>query len=214
MIWPFGDIKPLSADVISVDFPWDFKTYSEKGISKSAKAQYDTMSLSEILEFAPKIGMLAGKDCLCLCWCCEWMQPSDRQAVLEAMGFTYKSTMIWLKETKNGKSRLGTGYRVRSMHEPVYIGTIGNPKHKAFPSTFRGVAREHSRKPEEFYQLVERCTPNAMLRLDLFSRQTRPHWKNWGKEKDLFDTPLTEPIRRAVQPKFQPPPEPMPLFPE
>lgn len=211
MTWPFGDLRPLSADVMAIDWPWDFSLYSEAGSDKSASAQYDTMSLPEIMEFAPKIGMLAAKDCLGLMWGCEWMLPSDRQAVLEAMGFTYKSTMIWRKTTKNGKVRTGTGYRVRTMHEPVYIGTIGNPIHKAFPSVFDGLAREHSRKPEEFYHLVEKCTPNAMLRLDVFSRQSRPNWRNWGREKNLFDTDQTVTIKRG-----RPAPaaiiEPMPLF--
>lgn len=213
MTWPFGDIRPLSADVIAVDFPWDFSLYSEAGNEKSASAQYDTMSLNEILEFAPQIGMLAGRDCLCLMWCCEWMLPADRQRVLEAMGFDYRSTMMWRKTTKNDKVRYGTGYRVRSMHEPIYIGVIGNPVHRAFPSIFDGLAREHSRKPESFYSLVESCTPNAMTRLDMFSRQSRPRWQNWGFEKSLFDSKDSKPKKRE---RLAPAPvlEPMTLFPD
>jgi N6-adenosine-specific RNA methylase IME4 len=209
--WPFGDLNPLSADVIAVDWPWDIALYSEVGNKKSASAQYDTMPLSEILEFAPLIGQLASKDCLGLMWGCEWMAPRDRQDVLEAMGFTYKSTLNWRKTTKNGKVRMGPGYRVRTMHEPIYLGTIGNPEHKAFPSIFDGLAREHSRKPESFYHLVEKHTPSAMLRLDIFSRQSRPNWVNWGREKNLFDVGQPASLMRNVS---APAPivEPMPLF--
>lgn len=213
MNWPFGNIRPLSADVISVDFPWAIELYSEEGNEKSASAQYDVMTLAEIMDFAPQISMLASRDCLCLMWGCEWMAPKDRQAVLEAMGFTYKSTVIWRKTTKNKKVRWGPGYRVRTMHEPIYIGTTGNPTHKAFPSIFDGLAREHSRKPEEFYSLVEAHTPKAMCRLDLFSRQSRPNWTNWGREKTLFDAEAPASLRRersatATQA------EPLSLFPE
>lgn len=211
MNWPFGGLRPFSADVISTDFPWSFELYSEEGNSKSASAQYDVMSLPDIIELAKQIGILASRDCLGLMWGCEWMTPNDRQIVLEAMGFTYKSTMIWRKTTKNGKVRMGPGYRVRTMHEPVYIGTIGNPIHKAFPSVFDGIAREHSRKPEEYYSLVEKCTPHAMLRLDMFSRQSRLNWTNWGREKNLFDT--DEPVKTK---RDRPAPvskiEPMTLF--
>lgn len=213
MTWPFGDIRPLSADVIAIDWPWDIELYSEAGNLKSASAQYDTMSLEEILDFAPKVGMLAAKDCLCLMWGCEWMRPSDRERVLETMGFSYKSSLHWRKTTKNGKVRMGPGYRVRTMHEPIYIGTIGNPSHKAFPSIFDGVAREHSRKPESFYSMVEKHTPGAILRLDLFSRQTRANWLNWGREANLFDAGDPGSLMRE-----RPAPavelEEMPLFPE
>lgn len=213
MNWPFGDLLPLSADVIAVDWPWDITLYSEAGNKKSASAQYDTMPLSEILEFAPLIGQLASRDCLCLMWGCEWMAPRDRQDVLEAMGFTYKSTLNWRKTTKNGKVRWGPGYRVRTQHEPIYLGTIGNPQHKAFPSLFDGIAREHSRKPEEFYSLVEKCTPKAMLRVDIFSRQSRPHWKNWGREKNLFDAGDPVSLMRE-RPAPETIIEPMSLFPD
>lgn len=213
MDWPFGDLRPLSADVIVTDFPWDFSLYSEEGNQKSASAQYDVMSLASILELAALIGQLASKDSLGLMWGCEWMAPRDRQAVLEAMGFTYKSSIMWRKITRNGKMRWGTGYRVRSCHEPIYLGTIGNPEHKAFPSVFDGVAREHSRKPNEFYSLVEECTPKAMLRLDMFSRESRPNWQNWGREKNLFDTEEPVTIKRD-RPAPAPIIEPMTLFAE
>jgi N6-adenosine-specific RNA methylase IME4 len=211
MNWPFGDLLPFSADVIAIDNPWDFHLYSEAGDEKSAAAQYDTMSIEAIK--ALPVGHLARGDCLLLMWGCEWMPLSARESVMTAWGFTYKSTMVWRKTTRKGKVRMGTGYRVRGMHEPVHIGTIGNPRHKPFPSVFDGIARQHSRKPEEFYRMVEKHTPHA-FRLDLFSRATRNGWKNWGRESTLFDDGAEpESMKRDRPAPERPAPEPMTLFP-
>jgi hypothetical protein len=94
--------------------------------------------------------------------------------------------MIWRKLTANSKPRMGTGYRVRTLHEPILVATIGNPKHKPLPSLFDGVAREHSRKPDEFHNMVLRHTLAPMCRADLFSRETRPA-EGWGLEHGKFD---------------------------
>jgi N6-adenosine-specific RNA methylase IME4 len=105
---------------------------------------------------------------------------------MSAWGFTYKSQMVWRKTTQAGKVRMGTGYWARSMHEPVLIGSIGKPpKFSAFPSLFDGIAREHSRKPEEFYGLVQKHT-SGLRRADVFSRQNREGWDSFGDETGKF----------------------------
>ena len=104
---------------------------------------------------------------------------------MTAWGFTYKSAFVWRKLTSGGKPRLGTGYRVRTMHEPVLLGTIGNPLHKPFPSIFDGLAREHSRKPEEFFALVDSAVAQC-ARAELFARQKREGWDSWGNETERF----------------------------
>jgi N6-adenosine-specific RNA methylase IME4 len=126
-------------DVIVADPPWDFENYSDAGTRKGADPHYDVMSLGNIK--ALRVGELARRDALLLMWATECMRP-QAQDVMQAWDFTYKSAFIWRKLTINGKPRMGTGYRVRSMHEPVLLGTNGNPKHGAFPSIFDGVARE------------------------------------------------------------------------
>jgi N6-adenosine-specific RNA methylase IME4 len=78
-----------------------------------------------------------------------------------------------------------TDNRVRTLHEPILVATLGNLKHKALPSLFDGVAREHSRKPDEFYRLVAEYAPGR--RADLFSRETRPGFEGWGDELGKFD---------------------------
>jgi N6-adenosine-specific RNA methylase IME4 len=107
---------------------------------------------------------------------------------LSAWGAKYLSQIVWRKITKNGKVRVGTGYhRVRSCHELVLLASFGGrQRHAAFPSIFDGLAREHSRKPEEFYRMVVEHTP-GQERCDLFSRETRPGFIGWGKEHGKFD---------------------------
>jgi N6-adenosine-specific RNA methylase IME4 len=107
--------------------------------------------------------------------------------VVRAWGFTPQSEMVWRKLTASGKPRMGTGYRVRTLHEPILVATIGHPTHKPLPSLFDGVAREHSRKPDEFYGIVTGHTPAALRRADLFARETRPGFDGWGNEIGKFD---------------------------
>lgn len=175
---PFSDLRLFGYDVIVADPPWDFRTYSDRGGSKSAKAHYKTMSFADI-ESVP-VGHLARGDCLLLLWTCGWALPHAIETV-KAWGFVFKSEMIWRKVFKSGAPRMGTGYRVRTMHEPIIVATIGNPEHKAFPSVFDGIAREHSRKPREFYDLVAGATPNA-VRCDLFAREVHSGFDGWGAE--------------------------------
>lgn len=168
--------------VIVADPPWSFKLWSQKGNRKSASRHYATMSPEAIAQLP--IGDIASEHCLLLLWATGCMLPQAFR-MLDAWGFTYKSEMVWCKLTKNGKSRYGTGFRVRTMHEPILLATRGNPKHKPFPSIIEGVAREHSRKPDEFYHIVRKLTP-MWRRCDLFAREHHSGFKAWGDEVDKF----------------------------
>jgi N6-adenosine-specific RNA methylase IME4 len=184
--WPFGDLPPLSYDVIVADPPWDFKNYSAAGTAKGADPHYSVMDLAAI-KVLP-VGQLARGDCLLLLWTCGWaIATGQAQAVAKSWGFTPQSEMVWRKLTAAGKPRMGTGYRVRTLHEPILVATIGNPTHKPLPSLFDGTARQHSRKPDEFYELLTKHTPAAVRRADLFSREKRPGFDGWGDEFGKFD---------------------------
>lgn len=183
--WPFGSLKTFGYDVIVADPPWKYDRWSETNQSKGAADQYDTMELRDIA--ALPVGHLARGDCLLLLWTCGCMIP-EALHVMNAWGFKFKSEIVWRKIYKSGKVRMGTGYRVRTMHEPILVGTIGSPAHKAFPSIIDGIAREHSRKPEAFYDVVRASTKNCIdTRADLFSRETRPGFEGWGFEHGKFD---------------------------
>jgi N6-adenosine-specific RNA methylase IME4 len=178
--WPFGRLRPFKYNLIVADPPWRFKTYSDNGLRKSAAAHYPVMRLEEICDLP--VGQLAGGDCLLLLWACGCMLP-EALKVMGRWGFAFKSELVWEKTTARGKTHFGTGYRVRSMHEPVLLGTVGNPIQAcAFPSHFNGLHRGHSFKPDEFYDLIADCCPGLTSRADLFHdpMRERPGWDGWG----------------------------------
>ncbi|MBN7764089.1 DNA methyltransferase [Nitratireductor aquibiodomus] len=181
--WPFGDINPHSFDLIMADPAWTFELRSGKGEGKSAQAQYRCQSLDEIK--ALPVLDLAAPDALLWLWATNPMLPQALE-VLNAWGFTFKTAGAWGKTTVNGKLAFGTGYIFRSAHEPILIGTRGEPKTtKSVRSLIMGQAREHSRKPEEAYRAAEQLMPCAR-RIELFSRTNRPGWTVWGDEAGKF----------------------------
>ena len=179
-----ADLPLFGFDLVVCDPPWSFALRSAAGESKSAQAQYACMPLDAIK--AMPVGHLVGANSWLFLWATAPMLP-HALAVMEAWGFTYRTRLAWRKLTPAGKPRLGTGYVVRTLHEDILVGAIGSPTYmRALPSLFDGVAREHSRKPDEFFGLVEAFAPGAR-RLDMFSRETRPGWRSWGAEASKFD---------------------------
>ena len=182
--WFFDPLQMFRYDLIVIDPPWDFELRSDKGAEKSQHKHYSTMTDREIKTMP--VGHLAAPDCLLMCWATSPRLPVAIE-IVEAWGFVYKSIRMWRKTTAGGKVRMGTGYRVRTTGEPVIVAAVGNPKQSTVPHTiFDGLAREHSRKPDEFYAECERIMPNA-YRADVFGRQSRPGWDVFGNEATKFD---------------------------
>lgn len=172
------------------DPPWRFETYSEAGNEKGAGGQYKTMSLKEIQDMP--VGHIASRDCLLWLWATHPMLE-HQFSVVRAWGFKPIANGVWRKVTKNQKMRWGKGYRLRSVTEPFILGIMGDvPTPRDIPTCFDGLAREHSRKPEEAYALIDHMIslfPNPFPndnRLDLFSRQERPGWDSHGDEVGKF----------------------------
>ena len=170
-------------DVIEADPPWRFELYSEKGEEKSPQAQYACMSLDDIK--ALPVGHLCGSDSWLFLWTIAPMLDAGFD-VLRAWGYVYVTRLTWAKVTVNGKPRMGPGYVARTLDETVLVAKIGRPKMaKPLPSLFQGVAREHSRKPDEQYPLIEACSPGPYL--EMFARQSfSDKWDTWGQESDKF----------------------------
>jgi N6-adenosine-specific RNA methylase IME4 len=129
------------------------------------------------------VGHLVRQHALLLYWTTGWAVATGRaQAIVRAWGAEPVTEIVWIKTTKNDKVRIGTGYRVRTMHEPILLAKWGNPEHKPFPSSFRGLARRHSEKPTEFYHMVVAHTLGR-VRCDLFSAGIqRPGFEGWGSD--------------------------------
>lgn len=192
--WPFGDLEPGSFSFIMADPPWAYSLFSAKGEGKSAQKHYRCLPLAEIKAF-PVLD-LAMKDCVLWLWATN---PMLRQAfeVLDAWGFTFKTAGSWNKTTVHGKQAFGTGYILRSSNEPFLIATRGKPKTtKSVRSSFDGLVRAHSQKPEMAFEMAERLMPKAS-RLELFSRTNRPGWTPFGDQVGVIDPNQVE-IYRAV----------------
>lgn len=170
--------------LIMADPPWQFHNWSAKGERKNPSAHYDCLPTGDFASWP--IHQLAAPDCLLWLWATNPMLPQALQ-VMDAWGFRFVTAGHWVKRTKNDKLHFGTGYVLRSAGEPFLIGKIGNPKtSRSVRSVIEGKVREHSRKPEEAYEAAEALCPDA-VRLDLFSRQTRPGWDAFGNEAGKFD---------------------------
>lgn len=185
MTWPFDPLRMFNYDAVVIDPPWHFELRSAKGEEKSPQAQYACMTDEDILGL-PVASLIGGAGWVFL-WTSAPKLPLGFQC-FDRWGVRFVSRMSWRKTTKNDKVRWGPGYVVRSMHEDILIGKVSDPAlRKAMPSLFNGLAREHSRKPDEFYALVEGFMPEGSRLADVFSRQSRPGWDVWGDESTKFD---------------------------
>ena len=196
MSWPFGHLKMFGYDLVMIDPPWPFDLWSDAGKEKSAAAQYDCMTREQILELP--VGQLLRAGGVLWLWC-TWPLAAEgfHAECFRRWGVAGKTGGAWAKRTPNGLLRVGTGYLLRSVCEPFFLATIGSDREYygsraynlvetfAHAGALDGLAREHSRKPDEAYELCERLMPNAW-RADVFSRQPRPGWECWGKEAGKF----------------------------
>ena len=108
--------------------------------------------------------------------------------LMACYGFSFKTAGAWGKLSKTGKSKaFGTGYILRSSAEFFLIGTRGNPKSKSKRERnwIEAKVREHSRKPDEMYEMIERLWPKAR-KCELFARGPRAGWEAWGNERTRF----------------------------
>ena len=191
--WPFDPLPMFSFDVVMCDPPWPWETYSEKGQAKSPQAQYATMTMADI-ESLP-VGNLVSDGGIIFLWA-TWPLIDKQAAIMRKWGFEIATGGSWAKRTATGNFRWGTGYVLRSVCEPFLIGSLSKRKARgsSLPNMIEtmqeavidGIAREHSRKPDEAYSLLETLTPGAR-RADIFSRQSREGWASWGNQATKFD---------------------------
>jgi N6-adenosine-specific RNA methylase IME4 len=130
---------------------------------------------------------LTGEPAHCYLWVPNALLP-DGLAVLAAWGFAYKTNLVWHKIRQDGGSDgRGVGFYFRNVTELVLFGVRGTNARTLAPAR-RQVnllatrKREHSRKPDELYDLIEACSPGP--RLELFARGQRTGWTGWGDQAD------------------------------
>jgi N6-adenosine-specific RNA methylase IME4 len=149
-------------------------------------SRYATITLDDIKQQLPVAQVAADVAHLYL-WVPNALLP-DGLAVMEAWGFRYKSNIVWHKVRKDGGSDgRGVGFYFRNVTELVLFGVRGRNARTLAPGRrqvnyLSSRKREHSRKPDELYPLIEACSPGPFL--ELFARGVRPGWTAWGQQAD------------------------------
>lgn len=182
--WPFGHLVPHRYGAILADPPWRFLNRTTAGEKKNPVAHYPCMSIAELAELP--VARLAAPDCALVMWATA---PLLHRAIelLEAWGFTFKSAGAWGKQSSTGERwAFGTGYVFRSAAEFYLVGTIGKPRvlSRSIRNLIVAPVREHSRKPDQMHQDIERLYAGPYA--ELFARQRRPGWDAWGNDIDRF----------------------------
>ena len=169
---------------IYADPPWRFQNRSGKVAPEHKRLnRYETMSLKDIKKL-PVSEIAAEKSHLYL-WVPNALLP-EGLAVMEAWGFQYKSNLIWEKVRKDGQpDGRGVGFYFRNVTEIVLFGIRGEKNRTLDPARsqvnlIRTMKREHSRKPDEMVDLIERCSPGPFL--EMFARGDREGWDMWGNQ--------------------------------
>lgn len=168
---------------ILADPPWQFQNRTGKVAPEHRRLlRYPTMEMKEICEL-PVARLAAARSHLYL-WVPNALLPEGLR-VMEAWGFTYKSNIIWSKVRKDGgPDGRGVGFYFRNVTEVVLFGVRGSMRTLQAGRTQVNMLatrkREHSRKPDEIYDLVESCSPGPYL--ELFARFRRKGWDQWGNE--------------------------------
>lgn len=171
---------PLAAgrfDVIVSDPPWMYEKRAGD-VTQRGQMPYPQMTTEEIC--ALPVAERAERNCILWLWTTNAFLLRDAPRVLDAWGFQEKTIMTWVKD------RIGTGDWLRGKTEHCILAVRGKPIVQLTNESteLRGVVREHSRKPESFYDLVEKLCPGT--KLEMFARDPREGWARWGAESELF----------------------------
>ncbi len=173
---------------ILADPPWQFQNRTGKVAPEHKRlSRYDTMQLEDIM--ALPVEQLAEDTAHLYLWVPNALLP-DGLRVMEAWGFQYKSNLVWHKIRKDGgPDGRGVGFYFRNVTELILFGVRGKNARTLDPgrSQVNFLAtrkREHSRKPDEFYEIVESCSPGPYL--EMFARGARPGWQVWGDQSEEY----------------------------
>jgi N6-adenosine-specific RNA methylase IME4 len=179
---------------ILADPPWRFTNRTGKMAPEHRRLRrYRTMSFAEIAGL-PVVDLAAERSHLYL-WVPNALLTEGLE-VLKAWGFRYKTNLVWYKIRKDGgPDGRGVGFYFRNVTELLLFGVCGTNVRTLQPGR-RQVnllpvhKQEHSRKPIEFYDLIERCSPGPYL--ELFARRRRQGWRQWGDE--LSEGAVNKPV--------------------
>jgi N6-adenosine-specific RNA methylase IME4 len=179
----FGDKKFRT---ILADPPWQFNNRTGKMAPEHKRLfRYNSMTLEEIKELP--VSILTDDKCHLYLWVPNALIKEGLE-VMERWGFEYKTNLIWYKIRKDGgPDGRGVGFYFRNVTEMVLFGIRGENNRTLQPGRTKvniitSRKREHSRKPDELYDIIEQCSSSPHL--ELFARHPRPGWCQWGNEHE------------------------------
>lgn len=169
---------------ILADPPWRFANRTGKMAPEHRRlSRYETLTVEEIA--ALPVAKHAAEPAHCYLWVPNALLPQGL-TVLSAWGFEYKTNLVWHKVRKDGgPDGRGVGFYFRNVTEMILFGVRGKDARTLDPGRrqvnfLASRKREHSRKPDEQYDLIEACSWGPYL--ELFGRGTRPNWTVWGDQ--------------------------------
>jgi N6-adenosine-specific RNA methylase IME4 len=176
-------------NTILADPPWRFRNRTGKIAPEHHRLRrYATLSLEELCNLP--VNRIAHDKSHLYLWVPNALLPQGL-AVMEAWGFRYKGNLVWHKIRKDGGSDgRGVGFYFRNVTELLLFGIKGSGN-RTLASGRRQVnllsARrlEHSRKPDDFYNVIEACSPGPFA--ELFARGSRPGWTTWGDQAGTYE---------------------------
>jgi len=173
------------------DPPWRFQNASGKIAPEYRRLhRYSTMTLAQITELP--VARLAAETAHLYLWVPNALLP-EGIAVMTAWGFDYKSNIVWRKIRKDGgPDGRGVGFYFRNVTELILFGARGRNARTLAPARrqvnlIETRKREHSRKPDEQYRLIEACSPGPYL--EMFGRFSREGWSTWGDQAEQWNKP-------------------------
>lgn len=185
---PDAPIAPLPTidggfQTVLADPPWRFQNRTGKVAPEHRRLdRYSTMSLDDIC--ALPVDAVTAKNAHLYLWVPNALLP-DGIRVMEEWGFKYKSNLVWAKRRKDGgPDGRGVGFYFRNVTELILFGVKGSMRTlapaRSQVNMIETRKREHSRKPDEQYDLIEQCSPGPYL--EMFARYPRDGWTVWGDE--------------------------------
>jgi len=168
------------------DPPWHYETYSATGQDRSANTHYTTGLIDRIMQDLAPVRDIADDDYTALIWIVDWGIHLALE-LITALGLEYKTVALtWVKQNPSGEGwHMGQGHWTRANPEMCLLATKGKPKrlHADVQQLLIAPLMEHSRKPDEAYERVERLVEGPYL--ECYARRPRPGWVSWGNELEF-----------------------------
>lgn len=183
-----NSVESKGYKTILADPPWRFTNRTGKVAPEHKRLnRYDTLSLDEIKEIP--VSLAAGDKSHLYLWVPNALLQEGLE-VMKAWGFQYKSNLIWHKVRKDGgPDGRGVGFYFRNTTEIILFGIRGRMRTlqpgRSQVNIIRTQKQEHSRKPDELYEIIEKCSPGPYL--EIFARGKRSGWDVFGNQADDYN---------------------------